>query len=114
MPITARRLKKEIGIEIPIQNGYVLTPRSRAAMLADPEKARVAPRDRVYRSTKRCRAANLAEKANAVRRSPADSAEKASVSKPESYLESTDACLTPVSGIGTAHLKSAMFTKSSE
>jgi hypothetical protein len=95
-----------------IQNGYVLTPRRRAAMLANPEKARVAPRDRVYRTTKRCRAANLAnpQKANAVRRSTADSTEKASGSKPESSLESTDACLTPLSWIGAAHLKSAMFT----
>jgi hypothetical protein len=73
MPITARRLQKEIGIECRLtkktskkrsgskmQNSFVLTPRRRTAMLANLEKARTAPNDRVYQSTKKRRDANLA------------------------------------------------------
>jgi hypothetical protein len=45
----------------------------------DFRRVRAVPKDRVYRSTKKRNAANLAypQKANAVRRSTADSSEKA-------------------------------------
>jgi hypothetical protein len=49
MPITARRLKKEIRIEIPYQNVFVLTPRRRAAITLrrrgwHPETSPIGPR----------------------------------------------------------------------
>jgi len=49
---------------------YVLTPRRRAATLASLEKARAAPKDRVYRSTKKRRAANPGQSAEGQRRPP--------------------------------------------
>jgi hypothetical protein len=69
-----------------IQNSFVLTARRGAAMLANLEKARAAPRTESIVTKKRC-AANLfnLQKADAVCRSTAD---KTSRSKPECPLDS--------------------------
>jgi hypothetical protein len=85
-----------------IQNSFVLTARRGAAMLANPEKARAAPKDRVYRHQEalRCQPVQSAE-GRRVWRSTAD---KASRSKPECPLDSDSLSsrLHDQSRIGTA------------